>query len=253
MSDQNTGLPIRTQADGADERIHSKIVDFTAPGGVDKQMEVSEKLAHIRAFGQGPAGVKVQLKLSELGNANADGVYNVTNNTLPSTSGPVVHTRNATPGPAQQVIRQTGISNSTVHAADVALCDGAGTPVSVAAPLPVTLVASGAGTEVNDYDTQAALAAAATDDHIYTAVGVFLLRQVWAAASGKIKIEIAVDPDGLSGYTTVAVGFNSTANPNINPTFAPVELAAGGLVKVTRTNKDNQAQDVYSTIIGVEV
>lgn len=252
MADQATSLPIRSEADGADERVHSKIVDFADPGGSDKQLEVSEKLAHIRAFGQNPAGTKTQLKLSELGYANGAGVYDVTNNTLPATVGNVVHTRNATPGAAQQVIRQTGITNGSVHAADVALSDGAGAPISAANPLPVQLLESGAGDEINDYDTAAAVAKDATDDHVYTATSLFLLKKVWASASGKMKIEVQVDPDGLSGYATVAVGFNSTANPNIEPTFAPVELASGGLVKVIRTNLDNNAQDVYSTIIGLE-
>ena len=81
-----------------------------------------------------------------------------------------------------------------------------------------------------------------------------MLKRVLCAASGKMKCEIQVDPDGVSGYATVAVGFNSTAQPNIvGMEFAPVELASGGKVRVIRTNKDNQAQDLYSTIIGVEL
>lgn len=252
MSDQKTSLPIRSAADGADQRVHTKIVDFSAPAGSDNQMEVSEKLAHMRAFGNDPAGLKIQLKLSQLGNANGAGVYDVTNNTLPSTAGNVVHTRNATPGAAHQVIRQTGITNGTVHAADVSMHQSDGSAISMANPLPVQVLTTGVGTEVNDYDTQAALAVSGTDDHVYTAAGLFLLKRIWASASGRMKIEISVDPDGLSGYTAIAVGFNSTATPNISPEFAPVELATGGLVKVTRTNLDETALDVYSTIIGVE-
>ena len=252
MADQDTSLPIRSEADGTDARLHSKIVDFTAPAGVDKQLEVSEKLAHIRAFGQNPAGTKIQLKLSELGYANNAGVYDVTNNTLPSTIGNVVHTKNATPGSAQQVIRQTGESNSTVHAADVSMHQSDGAAITSLNPLPVVMLESGAGTEINDYDTTVDVAADATDDHVYTAAGLFLLKKIWASASGKMKIEVQIDPDGVSGYATVCVGFNSVANPNIDPTFAPVQLATGGLVKIIRTNLDKSALDVYSTIIGLQ-
>ncbi len=34
---------------------------------------------------------------------------------------------------------------------------------------------------------------------------------------------------------------------------APISVAAGVRVRVTRTNRENQAQDVYSSICGVEV
>jgi len=255
MSDQNTSLPIRSEADGADERLHSKLVDYADPSGADKQMEISDKLAHVRCFGSDPAAAKIQLKLSELGYANVDGIYHATDNSLPATVGKVVHTRNATPGATHQVIRQTGITNSTVHAADVALSDGLGVPVSAANPLPVQILESGAGTEINDYDTAAAVAAAATDNHDYTVVGAngLLLKRIWASASGKMKIEVQIDPAGDDNFVTVGVGFNSTAMPNINPEFAPVQLALGAVVRVIRTNLDKQAMDMYSTIIGIEI
>jgi hypothetical protein len=83
--------------------------------------------------------------------------------------------------------------------------------------------------------------------------GNFELMQVEASASGKLKIEVQHTTDGLA-YSTLAVAFNSTATPNISIQLKkPFTLAgaASAAIRVIRTNRDNQAQDVYSTIVGV--
>ena len=55
-------------------------------------------------------------------------------------------------------------------------------------------------------------------------------------------------------FTTKLVQFNSTATPNMSIAISsPISVAAGVRVRVIRTNKDNQAQDLYSTILGQEV
>jgi hypothetical protein len=101
------------------------------------------------------------------------------------------------------------------------------------------------GTEVNDYDTDAAVAGGATGTHTYTSGGNFYLQQIEATASGKLKIVVKVN--GVTKF----VGFNSTANPNISFHLEqPILATSGQTVTVERTNKDNQAQDVYSTISG---
>lgn len=248
MSDYDSSLPVRTEAD-ADERLQSKLVDYTTPtqgATIDAQGNV-----HVEVHGDNPSAGDEILRLSELGHATLDGVYDGTNNTDPSQVGVVVHTRNATPGDSHQVIRQTGISASTVHAADVALHDESGVPFSDSNPLPVYM-ANDPGTEVVNYDTQASLAAAASDTHSYAvASGSFELKRVWASGSGKLKVEVQYF-DGTSA-TTIAVGFNSTAAPNVDIEFPPyiVTGGAGREVRVVRTNRDNQAQDVYSTVMGI--
>jgi len=132
--------------------------------------------------------------------------------------------------------------------------DATGTAFSNSNPLPVALAPSGLGTKVNSYNTAAALAAAATSNHDYTvtALKTLSLASIWASASGKLKVEVQVETGVATGvFTSFFVGFNSTANPNISiPDLANV--SAGVKVRVIRTNKDNQAQDVYSTISGVE-
>jgi len=252
MSDYNSGLPVRTQADGTDERLHVKIVDGTTPA--QRAIVDTDGNVHIESHGNNPAGTDTVLKLSEDGSANLNGRYNATTNSIPSSTGLIGHVRGATPGLADLTNPLTSITNGTVHALDISLYDEAGAPFTDLNPLPVYMAAD-PGTEVNSYDTQAALAAGASDNHDLAVAGgiTFELSQVWAAASGKMKVVVQTTLDG-SAFTTVAVGFNSTANPNINIHLAkPVSLvgSATSAVRVIRTNLDNQAQDVYSTINGV--
>lgn len=55
-------------------------------------------------------------------------------------------------------------------------------------------------------------------------------------------------------FTSKASQFNSTSTPNMTLLLSqPITVAAGVRVRVTMTNRDNQAQDLYSTILGSEV
>jgi hypothetical protein len=109
------------------------------------------------------------------------------------------------------------------------------------------------GTEIVNYNTASAVAAAATSNHDYTAPSAGKLFQVLATASGKAKIEVQVETAAASGtFNTVAVAFNSTANPNMVIDLRKhVVIPSGARVRVIRTNKDQQAQDLYSTIIAL--
>ena len=124
----------------------------------------------------------------------------------------------------------------------------AGANVSNTNPVPVYISNTVPGSEVLDYKTVASLAAAASDTHLYTVLAgeTLTLQQVSASGSGKIKVEIKL------GANTKVVLFNSTAYPNVNYIFqAPQLVAAAGTVSVIVTNLDKQAQDIYSTIEGV--
>lgn len=133
----------------------------------------------------------------------------------------------------------------------------AGANVSATNPVPVYMSVDGVGTEIDAYNTASAVAAGATSNHDYTvtALKTLLLTQIEASASGKMKIEVQVETGVASGvFTTKFVQFNSTATPNMSIKIGPsISVAAGVRVRVIRTNKDQQAQDVYSTIMGQEV
>lgn len=109
------------------------------------------------------------------------------------------------------------------------------------------------GTEIVAYNTAAAVAAGATSNHDQVFASASKLYQILASASGKMKIEVQVETGSATGvFNTRAVAFNSTASPNIDISLAKyAEIPLGARVRIIRTNKDNQAQDLYSTIIGI--
>lgn len=133
------------------------------------------------------------------------------------------------------------------------LFDEAGTAFSSGNPLPVEIIGS-TTTKYNNHATSASVAAAASVNHDYTALAAIKLMQVCSSGSGKIKTEIKVETGVATGvYTTHFVEFNSTANTNNNITLAaPISVASGVKIRVTITNRDNQAQDVYSTVSAQE-
>jgi hypothetical protein len=257
MADYDSSLPVRTE-DDADEKLQTKIVDYADPSGAGKQLAIdADSNAHVEVHGDNPAGGDETLRLSELGSASVDGLYDVSNNSDPSNVGLIAHTRAASPADSDQIKKLTAISNSDVHALDVAIRDESGAAFSSANPMPVS-VSQAAGTEYHDYDTGAAIAAAATSNHDYSVANgdVFLLEQIEASASSKMKIEVQIGDGAVSEvFATKFVLFNSTATPNISLELKkPLEVlgtANTTTIRVIRTNRDNQAQDLFSTIIGV--
>lgn len=256
MADYASGLPVRSEADGADERLHVKVVDGTTPA--QRMIVDTDGNAHAEMHGNDPAGTDRVMRLSELGAVTPDGVYDVADNTKPGNVGLIASSRDAAVGDATQTERLTSVTDGggTVKALDVSLHDEDGEAFSATNPLPVTILDS-EGVEINNYNTAAAVAAAATSNHDYTvtAATTFTFTQFHASASGKMKIVVSVETAVASGtFTPRWTMFNSTANPNMDKTIRePITVAAGVRVRIARTNLDNQAQDVYSTISGHEV
>lgn len=137
------------------------------------------------------------------------------------------------------------------------LYDETGTAFSDSNPVPVYNVDNAGGSPVNDLKTATAVNAASSDNHDYTvtALKTLHLRQIESSASGKAKMEVKVETAALSGvFTTYWVQFNSTANPNMHiESIDPILVGPGVRVRVTMTNLDNQAQNLYSTISGFEI
>jgi len=253
MSDYDSSLPIRTEAD-VDERVQVKIVDATDP---NIQQEVdSDGNSHVEAHGNDPGGLDRALRTSELGHASMDGEYHASNNTDPSNIGILAHVRNASPADSQQTERLTSVENvaGDTRSLDVSLHDEAGEPYSQTNPLPVAFAES-EGDEIANYQTSAAVASDASVDHDYTvtAAKTFLGRSAWVSGSGKLKVELKLETAAASGvYNTVFVGFNSTGNPNVSLDIGTLKQVTGAKVRISITNRDNQAQDLYSTLSGIE-
>jgi len=142
-------------------------------------------------------------------------------------------------------IRDLSASTDSVAAH---ISDATGTAFSSTNPLPVYSTEDPAD-EISDYKTTTSLAAAASTNHDYTvsASRTFLGQEVWASASSKIKVEVLVNA------VPKFVAFNSTAEPNITiPLAKIIKASAAQVIRITITNRDNQAQDVYSTLLGLE-
>lgn len=112
------------------------------------------------------------------------------------------------------------------------------------------------GGEIHNYNTAVSVAAAAASNHDYTVTTAktLMLRRIFASASGAMKVMVQAGP--VLALVTKAVGFSSMVNSNIDVEFnPPVEVPATstGTVRLIRTNRDDAAMDVYSTIMGTEV
>lgn len=130
------------------------------------------------------------------------------------------------------------------------LFDEAGVAYSLTNPMPVEMVSDQAGDEILDYQTSAAVAKNASVNHDYTVTAgkTFLGEEAWISGSGKLKVDLLVNG------SVVFTGFNSTANPNVRiPLEKILKANAAEVVRFTITNRDNQPQDLYSTLTGLEV
>ncbi len=258
MSDYNSQLPVRSKQD-ADERVQIKIVDEANPDTQQATVD-TDKNVKVGVYGDRTDDqADIALALSEEGKSVVRGDYEADDSSEPSSVGLIVSSKQASPDQTHQLVRPTGLqgtTDNTIHAMHVALTDEAANPYSGSNPMPVTLEAS-EGTEVEEFDEAVDIAKDATDDHDYTvtALKTFSGSKIWASASGKMKIEVQLETAAASGiFNTKYVGFNSTANPNICISLEKIglEQVAGAIVKIIRTNLDNQTQSLYSTIVGVE-
>lgn len=255
MSDYKGQLPVRSKADGTDERVLVKHQDGDDPSGVGKTQEVSEKKAHVRNFSKDSDGVDQEVLLSQEGHTQSNGDYDVATNKRPSSQGLIVSDRNASPDETTMNLRPTAVvgEDDTV-CQDIALHDGDGQKYDEDNPIPV-YVAESPATEIDIYDEAVAVAKDATDNQDYVVTALKKLKSVeWTATgSGLLKAELQIETAVASGlYTTVSTKFNSIAQPECGGKYL-IPVAAGITVRVARTNLDNQPSDVYSEIKGLEI
>lgn len=255
MSDIKKGLPVRTEED-ADDRVQVKVADKTT---VSQQLSVDTSgNAHVAVHGNDPTSTNRRLRVSEQGHVAVSGEYHASNNTDPSSVGLIGMVRNAVPADSQSTLRLTGIANGAgdVRSADVAIRHSNGEPISESNPLHVA-EAESPGTEVVDPNEGVDVAAAGTSNHDYTvtAAKTLIVDEVSFGASARGSWDIQVETGVATGvYTSRAKRFTSVASPMGGVKFYKrLKVAAGVRIRVARTNTDNQAQSMYTTIVGVEV
>ena len=255
MADQDTGLPIRTEADGTDERLHVKIVDGTSPS-VNQTTVDTDKNLHVEIHGDDENGTDRVVATSESGNIALDGDYDASTNTNPSSAGLIAHDRSAIHDRTKlnQRVTATPGEGDTINL-DISLHDEAGQAYDADNPLPVSLEES-EGDEIIDYNVSSSIVKDAVAEHDYTisATKTFIGDGCLVSGSGKLKVEVQIETGvATDTYVTNFTAFNSTANPTIEIDFKRrMKVATGVNVRILITNKDNQAQDLYSTLLGVE-
>lgn len=164
----------------------------------------------------------------------------------------------ATGAQTLRVTSNQGAPNTVANSWPVTLTDGVDAiAVNTDGSINVVIADSTPGTPVNNYNTAASVAAAATSTHDYTVTAgkTLYLNQIEASGSAKMKIEVRIETGvATSVFDTKWVQFNSTADTNMTIHIDnPIAVATGVRVRIIRTNKDNQAQDLYSTISGYEL
>jgi hypothetical protein len=154
--------------------------------------------------------------------------------------------------PTTQPVSGTVTANQGTAAAitapwTVELSDGTAAIGVSGNPLYVTFTAAAITGEVHSYlDTT-------TVNHDYPVVNTMLLKGVEFSCSGGGKAEVQVGP--LATLVTKWVGFVPKQGGTVSVKFDPpieVPNTSTGTVRVIRTNRESSAQDLYSTIIGID-
>jgi hypothetical protein len=237
MADYNSSLPVRTENNGD---VVSKIADATTPsqqlkvypnGSIDVN---TTNLPTTVNTDYGTVGANTIRTAAQIGNAAGAADFN---------SG-------ATGAQTLRTEANQGAPNSIANAWPTKVTDGTNT-LAINADGSITAILSNdvPGTEVCDRQTTTAVAAGASTNHDYTVTAgkTFTAEQVVVSGSGKIKVQVLFN--GVIKFDA----FNSTAQPTvIIPMLRLIKAAAAQVVRITITNKDNQAQDLYSTLMGEE-
>jgi hypothetical protein len=246
VTDYDSSLPVRTETAGD---VKVQLVDKTTVGQAASVDADGRQAAMV--YGIDPATAQKEVLVSEAGEVVLNGDYDGTTNTKPSSAAIIASDRSASPGVATQNLRPTAIvGESDSTCLDVALHDASGNAYDAANPLQV-VVNETAGVEVCNYDDALAVAAEGTSTHTYTPGAECAVYTLLAAGSGKMKIEVKSGPTGST--TTKMVAFNSTANPLIQINLKPaLMLGASDILEIVKKNEDKQAQDLYSTVLGVK-
>lgn len=258
MADFNSGLPTRTETNGdvAVKVVDGTIVSRTLTVNADGSVNVTDNGSSLTVD-------SVDLDIRNL--VFATDKVDVSASVIALDAPTLAALESITvqnPSGASAVNIQDGGNSITVDATDLDIRDlthvsdsikvGDGTDllaVNTDGSINVVVLNDVPGTEICNYTTSSSVAANASVNHDYTitALKTFTGEQVVIAGSGKIKVQV------LFNAIVKFVAFNSTANPIIIiPLLRMIKASAGQVVRITITNNDNQAQDVYSTLMGSE-
>jgi len=121
---------------------------------------------------------------------------------------------------------------------------------SVSNPIYVALGSGPITGEVHSYNDAST---STTTDHDYPVVTAMLVKGIECASSGGAKFELLTGP--LAGLVAKWTGLIPKQGGTISVKFDPpieVPVTSTGTVRVIRTNRESQAQSLYTTIIGID-
>jgi len=128
---------------------------------------------------------------------------------------------------------------------------------AMAASVPVVLASDQAAIPVSfstgatdqaAYSTAAAIATNASSNQSFTPGAAVRVKKIQVSASGQLKAEVKWGATGSE--VTKAVGFTSKGSLVYELDFPDgLALTTSDTLIIVRTNLDNQAQDVYSTVV----
>ena len=108
-----------------------------------------------------------------------------------------------------------------------------------------------------DFQTTASLASDATTNHDFVAAAFPLLTSLVVSASGQVKFEIYSGAAASEETNLWAVGFLTGRQGDTQQITFPLcsqpDIAYGHTVRIKITNRQGQAQDVYSTLMGMDI
>lgn len=251
MSDIDSGLPVRSYQD-SDERVLVKLQDGENPSLPDSSVQITEKKVHTRNHGKDSDGTDREILLSQQGHQQSNGLYDVNDNKRPSSQGIVASERSASPNEQTMSKRPSAVNGEGDSIClDVSLHDEAGLNYTETNPLPVVPIET-VGDSVDVFNESTAIAKNSSANHDYTTVNQFKNLEVDCSGSGYARFELQVETGPATGvFNTVMVKFNSTAQPNLKLAYNKL-VASGLIVRVVKTNLDNQSQNLYSQISGIE-
>jgi hypothetical protein len=161
-----------------------------------------------------------------------------------TTTQPISGTVTANAGTGTFAENLTQVGGSSIALGQTTM--SASIPVTIASNQTPLNVQIGGVTPVVTYATTTAVASGSTATQ--TVNGPINLDAVHVTASGEVKVVIAIGVTGSEA--TKWVGFTSAANKNfdwvLQDTYA---IASGSDVKITITNKDTAAMDIYSSVV----
>lgn len=145
---------------------------------------------------------------------------------------------------------------SSAGAASVNMTQINGTAISVTNPLPVYISSTLLTTEVISHATSASLASDASVnlDYTVTASKTAKVRYIRGSASGSFKMIVLSGP--VASLVTKDTAFAGAAVPFVNLPYdglLEVPDTSTGTIRVTMRNDDNQAMDVFRTIVMEEI